>query len=184
MHRGILERHDKYLSVYLGSYSDGVMGRPETMCPRKNFPRPRVPKMHRPRNTKFLPWYIPIMNYAKHTGWCIMTRMYQCRDIVFPERFLLGPRKFMQETSFQDVPSSPQRYSPIINWEELGLLRTINDVMSNMSHSHLCRSHFCRLRVLSELPRLVSLDFVTVTDDDRKLKKLDIIPRSFYKDMH
>ncbi len=46
------------------------------------------------------------------------------------------------------------------------------------------RSHFCRLRVLSELPRLTSLDFVTVTEDDRKLKILNIIPKDFYKEMY
>jgi len=29
---------------------DGVLGRPETMCPRTNFLGPLVPEMNRPRN--------------------------------------------------------------------------------------------------------------------------------------
>jgi len=67
----------------------GVTGRPETMCPRSNVLGPLVPKLIVPCNTMSLELYIPvIMHYIICLGWCKMTWMYTCRDIVFLGRFI------------------------------------------------------------------------------------------------
>jgi len=85
------------------------LGRPETMCPPANFPGPLVPKMNRSGNTTSLHWYISvIMHQPKCIVLCIITEIYQCRNIVFLRWFIRGrgvPEILYWDMLFQDVQS-------------------------------------------------------------------------------
>jgi len=58
------------------------------------------PQINRSFHTLSLDWCIPgIMHNTIRWGWCKMTGMYQCRDIVFRGRFIKGTgglRKFVR----------------------------------------------------------------------------------------
>jgi len=92
-------------------FEGGVTGRPKIMCPRTNVLGPLVPKSIVPGDTMSLNWYIPfIMHYAICIGLCKMTGMFQCRDIVFPGRFIQGtrgPRKFVLGHIVSGRPVTP-----------------------------------------------------------------------------
>jgi len=97
------------------SHYGGVTGRPETMCPRTHVLGPLVPKLIVPSDTLSLDLYIPdIMHYTICLGWCKITVMYQCRDIVFLGRFILGtrsPRKFLRGHILSGRPVDPHAES-------------------------------------------------------------------------
>jgi len=78
----------------------GVSVRPKTMYPRTNFLGPKVTKMNLPGNAMICmdtSLSLCVVQYLQMSPF--MTGMYQCRDIVFLGRFILGtrcPRKFVR----------------------------------------------------------------------------------------